>query len=87
MLAALRAAELDRETSQRRLAEARLAALQARIDPEFLFRTLTKLEHSYEDRPSGADRLLEELIVFLRGALADIQASPPGRKILTRRFS
>jgi len=75
MLAVLRAAEISRETSQRGLAEARLAALQARIDPEFLFRTLTKLEQLYEADPPRADRLLEELIVFLRGALADIQAS------------
>jgi len=75
MLGVLRAAELSREASQRGLAEARLAALQARIDPEFLFQTLTKLEQLYEADPPGADRLLEELIVFLRGALADIRAS------------
>jgi len=75
MLGVLRAAELGRESSQRGLAEARLAALQARIDPDFLFQTLTKLEQLYEADPPGADRLLEELIVFLRGALADIQVS------------
>ena len=75
MLGVLRAAELSRESSQRGLADARLAALQARIDPEFLFQTLTKLEQLYEADPPGADRLLEELIVFLRGALADIQVS------------
>jgi len=88
MLAVLRAAEVGRETSQRGLAEARLAALQVRIDPEFLFQTLTKLEQLYEADPPGADRLLEELIVFLRGALADIQVSgasaasdrPPARE-------
>lgn len=73
MLAVLRAAELGRGDSQRRLAETRLAALQARIDPEFLFQTLTRLEQLYEADPPGADRLLEELIVFLRGALADIR--------------
>jgi histidine kinase len=73
VLAVLRAAELDRETSQRRLAEAGLAALQARIDPDFLFQTLAKLEQLYEADPPGADRLLEELIAFLRGALADIR--------------
>ena len=75
MLGMLRAAELSRETSQRGLAEARLAALRARIDPEFLFQTLNKLEQLYEADPPGADRLLEELIAFLRGALADIRAS------------
>ncbi len=75
MLGVLRAAELNRETSQRGLAEARLDALQTRVDPEFLFQTLTKLEQLYEADPPGADRLLEELIVFLRRALADIQVS------------
>jgi hypothetical protein len=75
MLAVLRAAELSRETSQQRLAAARLAALHTRIDPKFLFQTLTKLEQLYETDPSGADRLLEELIVFLRRALAGIQVS------------
>jgi hypothetical protein len=77
MLAALRAAELDRETSQKKLAEAKLAMLQARIDPELVFRTLTQLEQLYEEAdPAGADRLLEELIVFLRRAIADVRASP-----------
>lgn len=76
MLAALRAAELDRESSQRGLAEARLAALQTRVDPEFLLQTLAKLEQLYEGDPAGADRLLEELIVFLRTALADVRATP-----------
>lgn len=75
MLAILRAAELSRETSQRHLADAKLAALQARIDPEFVFQTLTKLEQLYEADPPGADRLLEELIVFLRAALADIRTA------------
>jgi hypothetical protein len=76
MLAVLRAAELARGDSQRRLAETRLAALQARIDPGFLFQTLTRLEQLYEADPPGADRLLEELIVFLRGALADVRQTP-----------
>jgi sensor histidine kinase YesM len=75
MLAALRAAELERENSQRRLAEAQLAALETRIDPEFLFQTLTKLERLYEADPQRADSLLEELIVFLRRALAEGRAS------------
>ena len=75
MLAALRAAELDREISQRRLAETKLAALQARIDPDFLFDALTRLEHLYEADPPRADGLLEDLIAFLRKALADGRAS------------
>jgi histidine kinase len=75
MVATLRAAEVGRETSQQRLAEVTLASLRARIDPEFLFQTLAKLERLYEADPPEADRLLEELIVFLRAALADLQAT------------
>lgn len=75
MLAALRAAELARESSQRRLAEARLAGLRARIDPESLFETLARLERMYEADPPGADRLLEEVIASLRAAVVDVRAS------------
>lgn len=77
MLAALHAAELGRVTSQQRLAEARLASLQARVDPDFLLETLTRLERSYETDPGAADRLLDELIAFLRGAVADVRRKIP----------
>ena len=52
-----------------------LDSLQTRIDPEFVFRTLSKLEVLYESDPQAADRLLQELIVFLRSALADIHSA------------
>jgi len=74
MLAELRAAELRRAGAQQRLAELSLGALQARIDPQYVFQTLSRLEHLYEDDPSGADRLLDDLVSFLRRALADMQA-------------
>lgn len=73
MLAALRAAELARATSQQRLAEVTLGALRARIDPEFVFRTLSDVGARYEANHPEADRVLEELIDFLRAALADIE--------------
>lgn len=75
MLAALLAAKLGRATSQQRLAEARLASLQARIDPDYIFHTLTNLGRLYEADPAAADRLLNELIAFLRDALADMRAT------------
>jgi hypothetical protein len=75
MLFALRAAELRRESSHQKLAEAKLASLQARVEPDFLLQTLTRLERSYETDPRAADRLLDELIAFLRAALADIRAA------------
>jgi len=69
MLSALRSAELDRATSQQRLVAARLAALEARIDPDYLYHTLSRLERLYEDDPPAADHLLDELIAFLRKGL------------------
>jgi len=75
MVSALHTAQLDRATSQQRLAEARLASLQACVDPNVLLQKLSGLEQSYEVDPDAADRLLDELIVFLRRALAEIRAS------------
>jgi hypothetical protein len=71
MLSALRSAELARATSQQRLAEAKLTSLEARMDPDHLYRTLTRLERLYEDDPPAADGVLDELIAFLRHALAE----------------
>ncbi|MES2562446.1 MAG: hypothetical protein V4637_06915 [Pseudomonadota bacterium] len=76
MLAALRAAELDRATAQQRLAEARLASLEARVDPNYLYHALSQLESRYENDPYAADQLLEELIAFLRNALNQSPSTP-----------
>jgi hypothetical protein len=75
MLSALRTAELDRATSQQRLAETRLAALQARVDPDFLIQTLARFERLHTAEPAAADRVLDELIAYLRKALADLRTS------------
>ena len=77
VLSALRSAELGRATSQQRLAEAKLASLEARIDPDYLYQTLSRLERLYEDDPPAADHLLDELIAFLRNALADATLPKP----------
>lgn len=77
MLAELRAAQLGQATSRQRLTEARLASLEARIDPDHLYHTLSRLEGLYEDDPPAADRVLDDLIVFLRNALAGARAVPP----------
>ena len=74
MLLALRSAELGRATAQQRLAEARLASLEARVDPDYLYHTLSRLERLYEDDPPAADHLLDELIAFLRNALTEPRA-------------
>lgn len=60
--------EVERLGSERALAELRLAALQAQIEPEFLLSSLTEVERLYPLDPTAADRVLDALIRFLREA-------------------
>jgi hypothetical protein len=78
MLRALHAAELRRASAQHRYAQATLAVLQAQVDPDHLLRSLVLLEQAYDADSSKADELLDELISFLRKALADIRAPALG---------
>jgi LytS/YehU family sensor histidine kinase len=47
--------------------------MQARVEPQFLFSTLTQVEHLYERDPQSASRMLDELIVYLRAALPHLR--------------
>lgn len=80
MLEALRSAEIARARSEGVLAQARLDSLQARVDPELVFQSLAKLEGLYGTDPAAAERLLDELVAFLRAAVADIRASTATEK-------
>ena len=65
-LAAAQAAHL---ASRRRVAQMRLQAVQARVDPQLLFDMLEAVRQRYESDASAAERLLDDLIAFLRAAL------------------
>lgn len=65
---ALRQGELVRLRSERRLAEMRLTALHAQVEPEFVLTTLDAVERLYSQDVAAADRLLDALIQFLREA-------------------
>jgi hypothetical protein len=71
-LAAAQAAQRD---ARRRIVEARLQELQARIDPQTLFETLDTVRHLYERDAVQAERFLDELIVFLRAALPRLRTA------------
>jgi LytS/YehU family sensor histidine kinase len=58
-----------------RLVEARLAAMQAQVEPQFLFETLVEIESAYEHDAARAARALDRLIAFLRLALPGLRAS------------
>ena len=61
-------------TAERAAAMAQLKALQAQVEPHFLYNTLAHVSSAIDTEPAAARRMLERLIVLLRasaGATAD----------------
>jgi len=73
--AELNAARVRRTEAQRRTLESRLKALQARVEPQFLFDALAKVRDLYEDDPGRGSAVLGNLIVYLRSALPQLRES------------
>jgi hypothetical protein len=65
----MRAAELDRIRRSKWALESRLQAMQARVEPQFLFNTLLHVERLYEIDVILASRTLDDLIAYLRAAM------------------
>lgn len=57
-------------SSARMLAEARLRALQAQIEPHFLYNTLANVVSLIGPKPAQAQHMLERFIDYLRASLA-----------------
>jgi hypothetical protein len=68
-LGRVRASEADRIRARQQLLAARLMALQARVEPQFLFDALTRIGAMHERDPQAADALLADLIALLRAML------------------
>lgn len=68
-LAALRVVQLERAEAQKGILESRLAAMQARIDPQLLSTTLSRIQELYETDRAAADRMLRDLTTYLRCAI------------------
>jgi hypothetical protein len=66
---ALAAILRQRAALSRRVFESRLAAMQAQVEPQFLFNTLVDVEALYERDAKSAARILDDLITYLRVAL------------------
>jgi signal transduction histidine kinase len=60
-------------TSQ--MTQARLSALQAQIEPHFLFNTLANVKRLYETAPARGREMLSSLIGYLRAALPTMRQS------------
>jgi two-component system sensor histidine kinase AlgZ len=65
----LRAREVERERAEKLLAEARLASLESRLHPHFLFNTLNAISALIPEDPDRAEKLVEQLAALLRFSL------------------
>jgi hypothetical protein len=66
-------AAAERESMQRQLSEARMSAMQAQVEPHFLFNTLASVEHLIETDPPRASAMQRTLIQYLRAVLPQMR--------------
>ena len=82
-------AEAERHQLEKNVLEARLALMQAQVEPHFLFNTLANVQHLVETDPPAASRVLASLIRYLRAALPRMREASTdlGREIdMARAF-
>src|SRR5215813_7175055 len=72
---ALRTKERDEAEARRLATEARLASLESRVQPHFLFNTLNSIAALIPQDPTGAERMTGQLASLLRSSL-DTAATP-----------
>jgi sensor histidine kinase YesM len=75
--AELHHAELAAGEIEASSAEARLQALQAQVEPHFLFNTLAHVKWLYRRDPQAGRRMLERFLDYLRAALPRMRAAAP----------
>jgi signal transduction histidine kinase len=71
----LRAAELDRRRLETGMIEARLQALQAQVEPHFLFNTLAHVKRLYRTDPARARQMLDSFRAYLHSALPQMRGT------------
>ena len=59
----------ESESLKRQVVEARMAAMQAQVEPHFLFNTLASIEHLIETDPVRAGKMQRNLIALLRATM------------------
>ena len=66
---------IAQEALTAQMTQARLSALQAQIEPHFLFNTLANVKRLYETAPARGREMLSSLIGYLRAALPTMRQS------------
>ena len=76
---AAQAAEVaESEQLKRQVVEARMAAMQAQVEPHFLFNTLASIDHLIETDPPRASTMQKNLIALLRAAMPTMREANHG---------
>ncbi len=69
-------AHAEAEQLKRQLIEARMATIQAQVEPHFLFNTLASIDHLIQVDPAKASQMQKNLIALLRAAMPHLRESP-----------
>ena len=71
--AAQAAENAESEALKRQVVEARMAAMQAQVEPHFLFNTLASIDHLIETDPPRASQMQKNLIALLRASMPSMR--------------
>jgi signal transduction histidine kinase len=78
----------EAESLKRQVVEARMAAMQAQVEPHFLFNTLASIDHLIEVDPKRASVMQKNLIALLRASMPTMrEAGDGGPRDLGRELS
>jgi hypothetical protein len=76
--AAQAAETAEAESLKRQVVEARMAAMQAQVEPHFLFNTLASIDHLIETDPPRASQMQKNLIALLRASMPTMREASGG---------
>ncbi|MFO1272054.1 MAG: sensor histidine kinase [Rubrivivax sp.] len=76
--AAQAAETAEAESLKRQVVEARMAAMQAQVEPHFLFNTLASIDHLIETDPARASQMQKNLIALLRASMPTMREASGG---------
>jgi signal transduction histidine kinase len=68
----------EAESLKRQVVEARMAAMQAQVEPHFLFNTLASIDHLIETDPKRASQMQKNLIALLRASMPTMREANDG---------
>ena len=78
----------EAESLKRQVVEARMATMQAQVEPHFLFNTLASIDHLIETDPARASTMQKNLIALLRASMPTMrEASDGGVRDLGRELA